>query len=197
MEGEEPRPRKQTRTSRRKSNKAADTPPQPTPQEGVSTQRDTEEGSTQRGVDGRSTQRGVEERPQTNGTRFSLTLPEYLPFLFGSLADSIPLPPSPPSANHYLNRLEALKTYPPGILDKEGPDLDDLFVPGGIEMTPVWEATMERVARETKEAYAQREEDGTWFFPEYYAFKERREFFFSSCTWFRISTDATSADIPR
>lgn len=41
-----------------------------------------------------------------------------------------------------------------------------------------WKIKMERVASETQKAYAEHKRDGTWFFPEYYAFKERREFFF-------------------
>lgn len=46
-------------------------------------------------------------------------------------------------------------------------------------MTNAWKLTMEEV---TQEAYAAHERDGTWFFPEYEAFKERREFLPSSCT---------------
>lgn len=79
-----------------------------------------------------------------------------------------------------MRRLEVDKTCPAGILDKKGTEFDALFLPRGLKVTAAWKTKMERVARETQEAYAERERDGTWFFPEYHAFKERRKFFYVS-----------------
>jgi hypothetical protein len=74
-----------------------------------------------------------------------------------------------------LRRLAAEINAPLGFTDKKGFELDKMWLPGGIEMTEEWRVQMERVNRETEEAYEVQEREGTWFSPEYYAFKERRE----------------------